>query len=337
MPTRLIDLHVDWLLQYAPDSSCFDPAYYPGVKARQSQASGYLQTTRAAVLSCYRADFEWAARPEPWLALVELIARLEAEFSGRLLIGPDDFDRWEDDKNGMTWGVIGVEGFDTLIRSPDDLPRLKILFDRGVRLFQPVYGAGNLLGGSSVAGDDRGLTELGREFLGILFAAVPKGGGPRPLLDLAHFNPQTSSDVLGWFEADPARSARLLPIYSHGAPAHEGYQSPRALPFDHLRRLRALGGFVGVSVSPPFFRSPDEVQAAIESVAEVPFQGRAGFEGIGIGTDFLGVDQTLLKLGDAGEVVTWALSRFDKPSANALLHDNARKLLARVSGASNLI
>ena len=336
MPTRLIDLHVDWLLQYAPDSSCFDPTLYPGVKARLSQASGYLQTTRAAVLSCYRADSEWAARSDPWLALVELIARLEAEFSGRLLIGPDDFDRWEDDKNGMTWGVIGVEGFDTLIRSTDDLPRLKTLFDRGVRLFQPVYGAGSMLGGSSVAGDDRGLTELGRGFLETLLAAVPEGDGPRPLLDLAHFNPQASSEVLGWFEADPDRSARLLPIYSHGAPAHEGYQSPRALPVDHLRRLRALGGFVGISVSPPFFRSPDEVQAAIKSVAAVPFQGRAGFEGIGIGTDFLGVDQTLPKLGDAGEVVEWVLSRFDKPSANALLHDNARKLLARVAGALNL-
>ncbi len=338
MPTtRLIDLHVDWLLQYAPDSSCFSPTLYPGVKARLPQVSGYLQTTRAAILSCYRTADEWAARPDPWKALVELIARIEAEFSGRLLIGPDDFDRWEDDKNGMTWGLIGVEGFDPLIRSSADLARLKTLFDRGVRLFQPAYTASSLLGGSSAAGDDRGLTPLGVEFLDALFAAVPEGTGPRPLLDLAHFNPAASSDVLDWFEADPTRPTRLFPIYSHGTPVHEGYDAARALPMDHLRRLRALGGYVGISVSPPFFSTPEQVEGVIKAVAEVPFQGRVGIEGIGIGTDFLGVDQTFPKLGDAEQVVDWVSSKFNQPTANALLHDNARKLVAQVTGASNLI
>lgn len=338
MPTRLIDLHVDWLLQYAPDSTAFDPARYPGVKDRLPQAAGYLQATRAAILACYRSADEWASRPDPWAALVELIARVEAEFAGRLLIGRDDFDRWEDDKDGMTWGVVGVEGFDALIRSEADLPRLKALFDRGVRLFQPVYTSTSLLAGSSAEGDDRGLTDLGRAWLDALRAAVPPptSTSPKALLDLAHLNPTSSGEVLGWFEADPARGDRLIPIYSHGAPAHGGFGTPRALPVDHLRRLRALGGFVGIGVSPPFFEAPEEVEAAIRLAADLPFRGEPGMRGIGIGTDFLGVNRTLPKLGTAEEVVAWAFARFPKPIANALLHDNARRLLAEVTGAANL-
>ena len=336
MPSQLIDLHVDWLLQYVPDSSLFDPSHYPGVNDRLGQTAGYLQTTRAAILSCFRSSNDWASRPDPWRALVDLIARVEAEFSGRLLIGPDDFDRWEDDKNGFTWGLIGVEGFDPLIRSSADLSHLSALFERGVRLFQPVYTAESMLGGSSVAGDDRRLTPLGLEFLETLLAVVSSPTGPRPLLDLAHLNSLTSSDVLDWFEADSTRADRVLPIHSHGTPVHPGFTLPRALPTDHLRRLRALGGFVGISVSPPFFETSAQVQATIEGVAAIPFLGEPGYAGIGIGTDFLGVDRTFPDLANAEAVVEWCLAHFAKPFANALLHDNARKLFARVTGAANL-
>jgi len=332
---RLIDLHVDWLLQYAPESTVFDPALYPGVPDRLGQAVGYLQSTRAAVVSCYRNADDWASRADPWSALGELIARIEAEFSGRLLIAPDDFDRWEDDEPGLAWGVIGVEGFDALIRSAADLDHLSRLFERGVRLFQPVYHATSLLGGSSAAGDDRGLTDLGLAFLATLFDASPEGSqGPRPLFDLAHLNPTASADALDWFEADAARPRRVIPIYSHGAPVHAGYGAPRALPLGHLARLRALGGHVGIGVSPPFFAAPDQIKAAVEAAAALPFEGRAGVEGIAIGTDFLGVTRTLPGLANAPEVIAWFEANFDRPTAAALLRDNARALLARASGVA---
>ena len=331
-PMRLIDLHVDWLLQYAPETVVFDPSLYQGVGGRLTQVEGYLQATRAAILACFRQADDWAGQADPWDALGQLITRLEAEFSGRLLIGPDDFDRWQDDRDGLAWGLIGVEGFDALIRSTDDLARLPRLFDRGVRLFQPVYNATSLLGGSSTLGDERGLTDLGRAFLDTLAGISPEGAGPRPLLDLAHLNPSAMSDALAWFEADPARPRRLIPVYSHGAPVHANYSKPRALTIDNLARLRALGGFVGLGVSPPFFQSPEQVKAAIEVVASHPFEGRIGFEGIAIGTDFLGVDRTLTGLGNADEVVAWVQSNFDRPTAKALIHDNARALIARATG-----
>ena len=97
---RLIDLHVDWLLQYASESVVFDPSLYAGAEGRLEQIEGYLQTTRAAVLACFRRADDWSNQSDPWAALGQLITRIEAEFPGRLLIGPDDFDRWQDGPRG---------------------------------------------------------------------------------------------------------------------------------------------------------------------------------------------------------------------------------------------
>lgn len=332
-PPRLIDLHTDWILQYAQETTVFDPALYPGVTARLGQAEGYLQGTWIAILSCYRKTEDWANQADPWAALGELLTRIEAEFSGRLLIGPDDLARCLDDPEGLCWALIGVEGFDALVREPGDLARLAPLFERGVRLFQPVYTATSVLAGSSAPGDDRGLTDLGRAFLETLVTLGTEPSGPRPLFDLAHLNPRAAAEALAWFEADPRRATRLIPVYSHGALRHDGYDSPRALTLENLTRLRALGGVVGFSVGPPFYDRADQLKTDIETAASIPFLGRSGFDGIAIGTDFLGVDQTLAGMGNVTEVVAWLTATFDTATATALIQGNARALVNRVVGA----
>ena len=328
-----IDLHVDWPLQYAQEATLFNPALYPGVTERFGQAVGYLQTARGAIVSCYRRADDWAGQPDPWAALGSLIARVEAEFSGRLLIGPDDFARWRDDRDGLTWAMIGVEGFDALIRSANDLPRLPQLFSRGVRLFQPTYGPSSVLGGSAMPGDDRRLLDLGRAFLETL-AEIADGSGPRSVIDLAHSNPATASDVLAWFEADVERPKRLLPAYSHGALARDSDHSPRAISRDNAAWLRSLGGVIGLGVSPPFYLEPDQIRADVEALASFPFAGQAGVAGIAIGTDFLGVERTLPGLANAPEVVSWVEATFDPATASALLHDSALDLIARAVGVA---
>src|SRR5438128_658734 len=105
---RLIDLHIDWLLQYVGEATIFDHADYPRAVDRLGQAEGYLETTWAGVVACYRSASDWNRRTEPWPALTDLLCRIEAEFCGRLLIGPDDFSRWKDDATGLTWAIIGV-------------------------------------------------------------------------------------------------------------------------------------------------------------------------------------------------------------------------------------
>jgi len=331
-PPRLIDLHCDWLLQYAGETTVFDPALYPNVDARLGQSEGYLQDTSAAVFACYRRAEDWARQSDPWWALGELIARVEAEFPGRLLIGPDDFARWRDEPDALCWGVVGVEGFDALVRGPADLERLPALFSRGVRVFQPVYSPDNVLGGSSTPGDGRGLTDLGRDFLAALADLAADGGGPRPVVDLAHLNPTAASDVLDWFEADSARLGRVAPAYTHGALRYEGFDHPRAVTPENLARLRALGGLVGFT--PAFYATPDDFKAAIESAAALPFLGEPGYRGIAIGTDFLGVDHNPPGLGNVESVVSWAASAFPSDVAEALIAGNARALLLWAAGAA---
>jgi membrane dipeptidase len=330
---RLIDLHCDWLLQYAPETTVFDPALYPDVSGQLGQTEGYLQSTSAAIFSCYRRATDWATQNDPWSALGALITRLEAEFPGRLLIGPEDLKRWNEDSDGLTWGLIGVEGFDPLIRSETDLDRLAGLLDRGVRLFQPVYDETSLLGGSAASGDDRGLLDLGRRFLEKLAELSRSRGGPRPIIDLAHLNPRTMADVLTWFEADSVRVEELIPVYSHGTLAHEGFDLPRAITHDNLARLRALGGWVGVSISPPFFTRTDQIARVIESIAAIPYRGQAGHEGIAVGTDFMGVKSVFPGLGNAPEVIVWLRKSFPRPVASALMNESGAALIVRAIGA----
>jgi len=331
-PTRLIDLRCDWPLQYATETTVFDPALYPETRARLGQAEGYLRGASASVLACSRKAEDWARQADPWAALGALIARVEAEFPGRLLIGPDDLARWAVDGDGLCWALIGVAGFDALIRTTADLDRLPGLFARGVRVFQPVQAASGLLAGSASPGDDRRLTDLGRAFLDVL-SAVAEVSGPRPLLDLSHLNPASMADVLAWFEADADRPRGLAPFYGHGAPAHAGFDVPRAITADNLARLRALGGVIGFRVGPPFFRTPDELQAGLEAVAAIPFRGRIGPEGIALGTGFLGVDEVLPALGAVDGVVAWVQSRFEPETAAAILAGNARALVAFATGS----
>jgi membrane dipeptidase len=329
-PPRLIDLHTDWLLQYAPETDLYNPEMAAHAAKALPQAEGYLGATSAAVLAVYRDAEDWARRPDPWAALGDLIARIEAEFPGRLLIGADDLARWRDDPHGLAWGIVGIEGFDALIRCVGDLGRLPALFDRGARVFQPVYSSTSLLAGSAADGDDRGLLDLGRAFLDVVLGLST--GGPRPILDLAHLNPSAASDVLAWFEEDEARPGRVIPVYSHGAVVHEGFASPRAITVENLRRLRALGGVIGFTPAPPFYGSPELLKRSIEETAAIPYSGRAGFEGIAVGTDFLGVDQTLPGMGNAPEVVDWVASTFEAAAARAILRGNGEAMIERMIG-----
>ncbi len=329
---RLIDLHTDWMLQYAGSTTVFDRRLYPGVEARWPQASGYLQATSAAIVSCFRRAVDWDGQADPWSALNALIVRIEAEFPGRVLRDPIDVDRWNDDPDGLTWAVIGVEGFDALIRQESDLDHLADLVRRGVRLFQPAYTATGLLAGSSVEGDDRGLTDLGRLFLERLAALADPNSGPRLIVDLAHLNPSSASDILTWFEADGDRRRRLIPVYSHGAPIHDGFRSPRAITLPNLARLRAMGGTIGFGVTPPFYANADQLRAGIETAAALPFSGRPGYKGIAIGTDFLGVDSTLIGLGNAERVVGWVEAKFSSAAASAILIDNPKRLIEQSIG-----
>lgn len=336
-PMRLIDLHCNWALQYACESSQYEAKLYTDIPSQAGQVDGYLMGTAAAVLMCGRRPADWAAHADPWRTLGDMIARYEAEFSGRLLFGPEDVERWcAEPADGLCWGVLGIEGFDSLIREPGNLDHLPKLFERGVRVFQLVQAGSTTLGGASIEGDDRGLGELGRAFLEHLYALVPAAGqpGPRPVVDLANLNAQTTSDALAWFEADAARPERLILVRSRGALDPHDRPGNTGMNPQNLARLRALGGVIGLSAGVADFQTTEELKAGIERAAAIPFQGRSGYAGIGIGTNFLGLGDPIPRLENVSQIAEWLTAEFPPEVAASLVHDNARSLLLRSAGCA---
>ena len=101
----------------------------------------------------------------------------------------------------------------------------------------------------------------------------------------------------------------------------------------NLARLRALGGLIGLTPGMPFYQSEEEFKATIEQVATIPFDGRSGYEGIAIGSDFLELEGTLPELRDALAIVEWLSLSFDENAAALLLSGNARAFLAKAGAA----
>jgi membrane dipeptidase len=332
---RLIDLHCNWALQYAGESSQYDPALYPEVSARLGQLEGYLSETAVAVLFCGRAALDWERQVEPWRTLAEMIARYEAEFPGRLLSIPEDAARWTSEpEDGICWGMLGVEGFDFLIRKPADLGRLAALFERGVRVFQMVATSATVLGGAADHGLDYGLTALGHAFLDRLAEFAPAAGrpGPRPILDLTKLNVKTTRDVLAWFEGDPTRPGRVLPACSRADVFMSSRPGQLSLAQPDLCRFRALGGLLGLGPVTSEVESAGALREIIELVATVPWKGKAGYEGMGIGTGFLEVEAPAAPLATAFRLTEWLTATFPSEIATAIAGGNARKLLLEAIG-----
>ncbi len=332
---RLFDLHCNWALQYAGETCQCDAAMYADVSTRLGQVEGYLTGTGVAVLACGRRPEDWARQADPWKTLGEMLARYEAEFSGRLLIGPDDVTRWKaEPDDGICWGILGVEGFDALVRHSADLDRLPGLFERGVRVYQLVATDASSIGGAAVPGDDRGLTELGLAFLDRLdaIASSHETDGRRPVVDLAELNLRSTEEVLNWYESELTRPDRLPLIRSHGAIGSPSRQVVTGLSSENLRRFRALGGIVGLSPGLPFFDSPEEFREGFEAVAAIPFRGLTGYMGIGIGTDFLNLEQTFPDVVNASTVVDWLTANFATEVAALLIRGNGLGLMLRASG-----
>jgi len=270
-----------------------------------------------------------------------MLARYEAEFAGRLLIGPEDLARFgSEPADGLCWGMLGVAGLDFLVREPADLDWLSRSFERGVRVFQLVEGPDNLLGGSAGAGDERSLTELGRAVLDRLLEIAPSVGqvGGRPVVDVAGLNARTLAKVIDWAEQDRARAERMVLLSSHGplgglAPECMGMMATTASAHENLRRFRDLGGVIGFSPGPPAAASAEALRETIEAIASIPFLGRAGYEGIGIGTNFLRLPALLPELRDVARLTAWLERTFGPEAGRDLGERTARCLLARAAGS----
>lgn len=163
-----------------------------------------------------------------------------------------------------------VLGFQNLSAIEDRVERLALFRNLGVGVMQMAYNTQNFVGSGCYESHDGGLSDFGHDVV----AEMNRLG---ILCDLSHVGEQTSTDVI--------RTSDKPVAYSHCLPA--GLKAhPRNKSDEQLRFIVEHGGFVGVTLFPPFLKNGpdstvDDYVEAIDYVIDI-----CGESSVGIGTDF---------------------------------------------------
>ena len=163
-----------------------------------------------------------------------------------------------------------ILGFQNTSAFEDNLGYIGLFKELGVGIVQMTYNTQNLVGCGCYEKRDGGLSDWGHEVV----AEMNRVG---ILCDLSHVGPKTSEDVI--------RASKRPVAYSHCLPA--GLKAhPRNKSDEQLRFIAERGGFIGVTMFPPFLkRGPaSTVQDYVEAMDYVI--DIAGEDCVGFGTDF---------------------------------------------------
>jgi membrane dipeptidase len=170
----------------------------------------------------------------------------------------------QENKTGIILGWQNSSGIE------DRLEYLALFHELGLRVVQMTYNTQNLVGCGCYETRDSGLSDFGRDVLGEMNRLGI-------LCDLSHVGPKTSEDAI--------LASKQRVAYSHCLPA--GLKAhPRNKSDAQLRFIAERGGFVGVTMFPPFLKrgtaaTVDDYVEAIEYVMNL-----CGEDIVGIGTDF---------------------------------------------------
>jgi membrane dipeptidase len=161
-------------------------------------------------------------------------------------------------------------GWQNLSGIEDRLSYLGLFRELGVGIMQLTYNTRNLAGSGCYESRDGGLSDFGRD-------VVREMNRLRILCDLSHVGPRTSREVI--------EHSQQPVCYSHCLPSGLK-EHPRNKSDEQLRFLADHGGFVGVTMFPPFLRRGTQATLAdyIEAIAYV--LNIVGEDQVGIGTDF---------------------------------------------------
>jgi membrane dipeptidase len=166
-------------------------------------------------------------------------------------------------------GRIGIiYGFQNSAMVGKDASRVDIFAGLGVRVMQLTYNPANQLGDGSMAPENRGLTDFGKE-------VVARLNAQRVMVDLSHSGQNTCLDA--------ARTS-TQPISINHTGCRALCDLPRNKTDEELRLVASKGGFVGIFFM-PFLKldghpHAEDVVAHLEHAIEV-----CGEDHVGIGTD----------------------------------------------------
>ncbi len=161
-----------------------------------------------------------------------------------------------------------IYGFQNTEMFGDDLGRVGIFADLGVKIVQLTYNLRNRVGDGSLAEENKGLTDFGRDIVAAL-------NERRLLVDLSHAGEKTTMDAL---EASNAPIA----ITHTGCAALAPH--PRNKTDAELRALADKGGVAGIYFMP--YLTPGRQHMAADIVLHIEHAvDVCGEDHVGIGTD----------------------------------------------------
>ena len=169
-------------------------------------------------------------------------------------------------KSGKTGIILGFQNAHAF---EDNLGYIEAFADMGVRVVQLCYNTQNLIG-TGCYERDGGLSGFGRE-------AIAEMNRVGIMVDLSHVGGNTSEEAI---------LASTKPVcYSHCLPSGLK-EHPRNKSDEQLRFIADRGGFIGVTMFPPFLKrgieaTVDDYVEAIDYVINL-----VGEDCVGIGTDF---------------------------------------------------
>lgn len=173
--------------------------------------------------------------------------------------------------NAKDQGKTGVVfGWQNASPIENDLDRLALFYNLGVRIIQVTYNERNLLGNGCYERRDEGLSNFGID-------AIKEMNQLGILIDLSHVGDRTTLETAELSE---------YPVACTHANARAFYDHVRNKPDDALKLIADKGGVIGANAFPPFLRNGFESTVidyvdAIDDLVE-----RVGIDHVGIGTDF---------------------------------------------------
>ncbi|WP_375209296.1 dipeptidase [Hyphomonas jannaschiana] len=166
-------------------------------------------------------------------------------------------------------GRIGlIYGFQNGAMMGDKPERVDTFANLGVRVFQLTYNPANQLGDGSMAPENRGITDLGRE-------VIARCNANNVMVDLSHSGEQTCLE---------AARASAQPVSINHTGCRALTDLPRNKTDEELRLVAERGGFVGIYFMP--FLNPTGHATAADVVAHLEHAVNiCGEDQVGIGTD----------------------------------------------------
>ena len=179
--------------------------------------------------------------------------------------------KYEDINKAQADGKVGIIlGWQNTSAIENDLKKLKIFYDLGIRIAQLTYNTQNLVGSGCWETSDGGLSDFGKD-------VVLEMNRLGMIIDLSHVGPKTSSDAI--------RVSESPVTYTHCCPALKKH--PRNKSDDQLKEIANKGGMIGFASYTPFLpkgshSNIDDCVSGMDYLINI-----VGEDQVGIGTDWV--------------------------------------------------